>query len=442
MANSLLIPNTKTATYVTKVDESQRVMPEYYHNSYSVNKVYINHTGRDLVIVERNGIQIRIPSTCKPATSTASLIVRYIYTLTGDLKFNVNDVCNDGSDYRNRVEVEALKEVLKDTSAVRTSQRRFMVDYNILESDLIKNGWFIYYENIDVCVTTVDQAYKCVHPNSKLGLMIAQQNYANELGFNFSVVINDPRGIFGARYVNLNGWVYKVEPTIDEHMEEGVYITASNKSISGFENSERIKPCGDKEIKNMYTFEEADELIPLWTSARDAKNFGDAIFMRDKELKLQEQAIKAQEQSTKLKEQELKNAEQEIKREEQILRAKYQERNFELEEKAKELENEKLNLKKTVLDRESEITKLKAELDRAKVVNDIDKTYYDNRRQQDEFIKEQERYRFEREKQRYDRESYSRKNASEWYKMIPQVVIAISGIVTAGLGIMKLMKGV
>lgn len=326
--------------------------------SYQVTTAYCNTLSYPVVVVHRSNHAVRLPISKQSSNNKdkkeRGLRVDVIINFSEDVDLDVThlfDVLTEASS----PELHALKESLRKNSLqVNYGKRRIVITYLITDRTIRKNDYSVYVDELDVVLCKDGYENEVYHPYSLQGQSILTDTTPNL--FSYRVLINDPNQVFGARYMNINGSVYHIPPTIDQGIAEGIYIYSSSDS----HNPSTYVP-----------FEEADEILPLYLSAKLAETLGDAQTSR----KLTEEDLAHQRKIQALNKEieltELKNnvdadkTTRDAAFESQLLEVKQQYEELKLQNsiEAQNLASLKAGLEESAKVREAELNKLKHELE-------------------------------------------------------------------------------
>lgn len=339
---------------------------------YEQTVTYINGFNEPVAIVERNGIKTILPP--QRDRNNINFIVRVTYKVPRDILFDASNILVSDPDIT--VECSAIikagDKIIRRPENAFNESCTFSIDFVIPREKIDRRGGSIYLIERDVIISMHVGNRTPLHPYSKYYLKekLKDENsdIINENVFGFSIRIVDNNGLFGDRYVNLNGKAYRIPARRDRVLTNGVYFTCTGQAFGNYDL------CPPETHK--YPFEEADKALNLFRSIEDALSYGDPIKAKEKELE-------------KIK----------------------------LEHKEKEMvfENEKLDLKRKINDQESELKRRQNE-------------YSDMASRLDHMRKEVEHVRMMEKMGRsdyYDERSSRRKDWTETLKYIPAVITTI-----------------
>lgn len=313
----------------------------------TISRTYRNDLGYTVSIVDRNNVCYDINSSLSSGVVNNEFVVVDTITFNNNVKINTNLLLNESS--VNKVK-EAFESSLKDKSNARilSTHNQLIIEYVVSANTLARHSHRLYLEELDITVCMQGVDYKVVHPYSLIGQSLIVQHRLNEMGFNYIVVINDPNGVFGARYINISNRVFKVEITRDSSLKPGVYLYVKGEAVN-------TEDYGKRTADYFFDFKEADAKVPLWKTASEAKDFGDAQLSRQEEIKTTEARLKALEAELKLKKLTLES-------ELATMKANYDADKLKLETENLKLKN---SLEKEKQERESAYNKIKYEQDMA-----------------------------------------------------------------------------
>lgn len=255
------VPQTVNTDSVVCVDYLEDAYNDVDY-TYQVSTGYVNTLSYPLVIVHRNNHAIRLPST-KPKMDSQTLVPRalrvdVIITFDKDVDIDVTHILDDLPDGVSP-ELTALKEAIKNnTIRITYGKSKLVMSYTITDRTIRKNGYSVYVDELDVVICKNGHENDVFHPYSIEGQSILTNNSPN--AFSYRVMINDPNNVFGGRYININGNVYHVPPSVEYSQKEGVYIYST---------------FGNKGAPRFVSFDDADTILPLYTSVKLAEQLGD-----------------------------------------------------------------------------------------------------------------------------------------------------------------------
>lgn len=329
---------------------------------------YINNLGVDVMVLDRRGIEFKIPSRFNANNRSLEFKIIESYALLEGVIVNFSEEENDLhiSQYRQHL----LDSLSMDSKASRTT-RKALIETTFKKTDLSNYNNAVYIKEHDVVVYVPRIGVTIIHPTTvSLILNGLSPQSRNENSFNFHIRINDPQSKIGNRYINISGIVYEIIPNRDPTQMEGVIVSSSvadgelchvPMSLEEFE----------KNIKSYRSFEEAEMLGNLEEKAK-------ADLSRELELLKHKNATEVE----KLKSASLQNQ-------------------AEADRAKQELAAAQTDLKSLEAKHKKEIELINAQIDREK---------------------SQMEWQSLQRKAYYEERSYDRKDSSELIKFLPMVI--------------------
>ena len=226
---------------------------------------YVNYLGVDVMVLDRRGVEFKIPSRFNANNRSLEFKIIESYTLLEGVVVNFSEEENDPSisEYRQHL----LDSLHMDSKASRTT-RKAIVETSFKKTDLSNYNNAVYIKEHDVVVYVPRVGVNIIHPTT-VSLILNGLNPANRSpnGFNFNIQINDPRNKIGNRYLNISGVVYEIIPDRDPTKMEGV-IVSSNTADKELCHVPMSLEEFEKNIKSYKSFEEAELLGNLEEKAK------------------------------------------------------------------------------------------------------------------------------------------------------------------------------
>lgn len=365
-----------------------------YDYCYKISHLYRNTLSYPVVLTDRNNLSKVLP--IQPVIrehDSKSLRVDIVIEFSDDVLFDCTHVL-DLPENQMTKELRTLKHaLLNNTVSLRYGGKSITISYIVTDNILKRNGYMFYSDELDVVISRQTEFDpNTVHPYSNIGqkLIIASPSDM----FEYKIMINDPKGLFGDRYININNTVYKVPLTTDPQQPAGVYVYTNTG-----EDSEPI----------YHSFDEAQETLGLYTTRALAQDYGNPQDAYKR--KLEEEALKNKANYLE-KEKELQQQAHALKQEELALKSQYEKedliRKTEQAELNQRLREHEYTIKKLTTEKTEQLAKLKAELEEQQAIRD---------REMAEL------------KYKMDMRSYNRKDTSETIKWLPTIV---GGILSLG----------
>lgn len=246
---------------------------------------YVNGLPYPVHITDRSGLTKTVPSCIDGnVTTTNKLEIYYTHQFKPSVNFDPHHVLN--ADYV--AECRTLKLIQEKIAAVYSGKSNTRLRLNVLITVTVKytvsdevfklNDNDVYIHDVDVAVRSgarnVDASAVPTHPESKEGRLL--RDLKRNDGFNLSMVINDPKKVFGERFVNILGVVYRIPVIDDPTQEEGIHVYETMPSA--------IERYGTPMRKRVIAFEAAAELNSYFNSQHQAQILGDSSSQMKREL--------------------------------------------------------------------------------------------------------------------------------------------------------------
>lgn len=328
---------------------------------YEVTQTYVNGLPYPITVIDRDNFEVTIPNTTGHLRKTSDFCIYVTFSFRSGVIIDASHLLDDISESSPKV-LQALKKAVTHSSKhkVFSNMDRFQIVYKVTKEHLLNNGGNMYLDDLDIAICNGKNDFGIVHPESADGREIRFRNQMKDQGFGYKVVIVDPENVYGFRYINIGGMVYKIKPVDDDDRDPGVYLLVSAPDHNGSENK-----------WHYHSFDDADKNLPLFKTASDAQTFGDVASERKAELEqleserkreaIEMQRIIDQEKHRyEKKSLELKTKMENYEREQRRKVSKAKKREAELLHKIKLIEAE-LDRDKSL--RDSRLSELKYELD-------------------------------------------------------------------------------
>lgn len=365
-----------------KVDSVKEIIDSSILNAFrsdlTVQRSYKNGLGYPVTLVDRDNVEYLIhPPNAAGSITHEFRVVETISFSSSSVNINTTSLLNA---INNSPKANAINKSLEQTLARKASfsqmndKTTIIVEYILSANTFAQRRHAVYLEDLDITLCRQGADYHVVHPYSAIGQSLIVQHAHNENGFNYVVLINDPDGVFGTRYINIANRVFRVRTTKDRSMRPGVYVYAKGGQID-------LEDYSERELVEEFTFADADAKVPLFKTPSLAKDFGDAHLSRLEEVKI--------------KEAELKKMKAELELEKAMLDGT--------------LKTQEAEFKKEQLEQQMRMKQLEDELFREKLWRD----------------KAQQDYKYQQ-----DMNTMNRKDTHEFLKMLPGIVTSVLGIVT------------
>lgn len=234
---------------------------------------YTNGTACLLAVTERSGLSVNI--TPSKILNTGEFCIYVNYRFGASASINPYSLVNMAQDELPE-NLKAIRICLQKSQILErrlnSAIANFEIVYKIPVELLKEHNWMLHVEQLGVTISIPTENEIVVNPDSEKGRFMLDGTVPDIPGFSYRVEINDPEQTYGARYINLNGRVYKIPVTFDRTKRDGVYV---------YTNANEVKPKGS--VKSRYDFFEADNALKLFKTFEEALHYGDIEYDRDKE---------------------------------------------------------------------------------------------------------------------------------------------------------------
>jgi len=445
-------------TYFGEAYSSQasfNMLNEQAEVHYKEEYFYINSSYRDITVMSRNGLAVKIPYMSHRTNN--GFIIRKIIRIRGDSLGSAID-CVQSICKIDDAELSEIKKAITNASRSTNAYTSIMIDFAITAEDINSRGGTLYHYHTDLVVSFDDTIKIDVHPYSTRFLNIGTFGVVNdycrqrELNLKLKYVNHAPNA--GPAYINIMGKVFTVYPQKDAPARKLHHPKLGEKVYEDYLLFYYTSNCdpdviNDKGVTVMrMSLEEAKLKVGLHDNYIDALNSGDSDAKRKEELlelghklellkqstviekaRLEKEEL-ARKEAFLIKDCQLEEAKKAVLIEKQNLETKLSEQKrvqSAIDIDIQRLENEKklLDIRRKEqderLDREKkeQDEKLKATREENDVKLRILRDEHDNK------IKQEAMYW----KDFYENKTYQRKETSDFIKYIPGIIIGISGIV-------------
>lgn len=254
------VPTTDSVSHVVD-QEGTKELPQESAYAFVINKAYRNYLPYGVVLINRNNVAFKLPPQKKISPDDSSaLIIDVVISFSTEVYPDVNQILEYLLE-SSTPELKAFKKALNNNRvSYRYGRRKIILSYQVDAHVIKRNMYSVHIAEIDTVICKEGCEMNVVHPYSDEGQvqLINQEDHIDL--FSFRVLINDPHGEFGERYININNYVYHVPVTVDSSIKPGVYVYADSVN-------------DDSTI--YHPFSDADEIIPLYPTKTLAEKFGD-----------------------------------------------------------------------------------------------------------------------------------------------------------------------
>lgn len=357
---------------------------------------FYNGLAVPVTISLRSGVKYIIPPI--PGVRSSRFIVVADFCHSRNVNFDTTDLL-DANGELSTPEHKAIDSAIQASTLgpflMGQKPPNSAVKYALSKRDLDKNGGQLYLSNVDVLVSIYSLDRTSSHPAT----LKAQCNdflnddplLSNLKGFSFTVQIVDRRNVFGERFVNVCGKIFRIPVSQDPDKTEGVFIRHNGESAGGdvtFDIPDAI----------YYSFDEANKIPWLYETHREAMVLGDQELTQQRDLMERKH--------------ELQRLELEHKAEEMVRKTAFENEKREFEREREQVKREELTRNQRIADREYEIRTLEVEM-----------AHREKLWKAEEAIREA----------RLEKQAAQHKARMEWVKIVP----AVLGVVGAGIALFK-----
>lgn len=389
-APRVTVPLTDNVSTVNIVKEPHKQHGEREY-AYEITKSFRNYLSYPIVVIDRNNLMVKLPTQRRTETGNNALVIDVRMVFSDDVQVDVTHVLDRLKD-NSPAELHMVKEALNNNRvSISYGRRKIVLTYRVEEQVLRRNDWQAHITELDAVICRLGYEEGVVHPYSEPGQVAIMTHQGDVELFSYRVLINDPVGEFGARYVNINNLVYHVPVTIDPTIKPGVYVYAN--SISD-------------EDTVFYSFDKAEELVPLFQTAKLAEQLGNPIEHNKRRV---EEIQAKHKRDIILKEHELtllksKIAEEELRRDNEHSDKMHELKKLETEYKRLEAEYKHLTTVETRRLNEQKATQDAEANRRASELNQL--------------------------KHDLEMRGYHRKDSTEWLKWLPAFISGVGALFT------------
>lgn len=344
---------------------------------------YQNGFPYPVIVIFRSGIAVKIPPLNDNTRREKGFVVHQRMRFSRAVNFDAYRVL-DEVDSKSSVELQAILKAYVDSKNGQPARgNECVLTYAVARSRFEKAGSSIYLEELDIVICRDTDEAQTLHPASVEGHAMALREEQRHLGFVFNVRINDTTQQYGDRFINLAGQVYRVIATVDKTVPDGVYVQAPS-ATDQFVTEQRH-----------YTFDKADQELPLFRTAADAMVLGDVAESRKRENEEYQFTLKRQ----------------------------YQEAELEHKQRLMEMDKDMAMLKQEKAELEMEHVRLTFKLKEDNLLLEKALKEADAEHAREKLEREREMSRL---KEHYERRSAARKDWSEFVKWLPTIVAAVA----------------
>lgn len=332
------------------------VLCDFYEQSYQLSHNYgfVNTTGLPVSIIHRDGRVDIIPHAFTSHSPRGRFILAYTEMANPEIRRDISNTC---------IRTEIMFGI--HSKGKKPNHRQQGVKYELTKSDLEGNK-SVYFEHLDIVVSSITEAPFPTHPNKKQGAVFTEDDNHNMFIYKMGMVRHAPSLPV---YVNINGIVTEVPNIKNWTNPEGYYV---------------VTYCEGKEKLHHYNFNDAVLPFATYDTQAEAVSMGGKL---DSERKALQKAMET------------------VQRIEIELSDRLRALNQNEDDKIKRLELEKVW---------------------ASQIFSADDRIEDKARKREEYeYKAKENIL----KSNADEQSTIRKNSTEWFKIMPGIITAATKLV-------------
>lgn len=313
---------------------------------------FINGLVKDVNVIDQIGMPISVTSTSDTTARADTFEVIVSYRFIHGVNFDPMRTLTDDV-ISTRKELKIVRDRLLQIYSEHRRRNRAVVinlSYYFTMEMFRQNNMNIYSPELNLTLGIGGKDQLLTHPYSEEGKLISMR--VGTKTYEIRIMINDPNGEFGERFINIGGDVYRIPVSNDPVLPKGIHLSGTVPV--------KNEAYGEVVRSKYVSFAEAEDLNFLHLSVAEALSHGDNSSREKREyeeLKEQlrihalerESALSEQEDRRKRAEHELKMAENSHKQEVMLLQHK--------------MEQEALAAKQTNLELDSKRSREKALMD-------------------------------------------------------------------------------
>lgn len=317
----------------------------------AVFKETIFNNLRDAVtVVNRKGVRAKIPGTRAVMNGALTILEEQEFQFAVNL--DTTELLNDCGLHTS----ELAKQII-ETLGLQQRPRlmgtalpyRASIAHTITSEDLRRCGGTLYIPTLDLLISLNEPEHTPAHPfmltTQREQLVVRDPLLSHTSGLHYHIRIVDRAGVFGERYVNLNGTVFRVPVVTEGSYQDGVYVISTHP-YNGVGNIPYPRP-------DYYPFELAEKELSLYRTQVEAATLGDPQSAYKRELDAQKH--KNQIESEALRQQRVQQD-----HEAEMLRRKHEREREEAKARLAERE-EKIKEREAILDAMEREARIKEE---------------------------------------------------------------------------------
>lgn len=400
---------------------------------YKEEIFYLNYSPCPITIINRNGLTITIKE--KTSLATRDIIIRKVLTFNNySLKSAIAAI--QANTEIDDVELVEIRKAFTSLENPNTRVATVMIDYKISAEDMRKMGNTIYHYQTDLLITYNGKQPHIDHPYCARFLNIGSFGVTNEYPFqkelNFKIrYVNHDRNA-QPLYMNILGRIHLIRPQKDSPVKSIRIKDSSGKYVDKvfgnyvqlFYNSESdpdiVNPSGLSHVK--YSLEDARLKFGLYDSYSEAVNSKSTDSVRKEELLKLSHQLEVYKHNNALEKLDAETKLEAIKAENTLMKQELDKQAMELKSKQTQLDTEILGLEnqKRILDMARRQMEQTIERDSKHFEETIKRV----RAEHEEALK----HEAQRVREMYEARSQARKDAIDFVKFVPGLIIGIGAI--------------
>lgn len=400
---------------------------------YKEEIYYLNYSHKPITIINRNGLAVTIKE--KTSLATRDIIIRKILTFNNySLKSAISAI--QATTEIDDIELLEIRKAFTSLDNPNIRVATVLIDYKINAEEMRKMGNTIYHYQTDLLITYNGNQTHADHPYCARFLNIGSFGITNEYPFqkelNFKIrYVNHDRNA-QPLYMNILGKIHLIRPQKDSPVRNirikdssGKYVDKTfGNYIQLFYNSESdpdiINPSGLSHVK--YCLDDAKLKFGLYDSYADAVNSKSTDSMRKEELLKLSHQLEVSKHNNALERLEAETKLEAVKNENTLKKQELDKQAMELKAKQTQLDTELLGLEnqKRILDMSRRQMEETIERDS----KHFEETIKRMRAEHEDAL----RHEAQRVKEMYEARSAARKDAIDFIKFVPGVIIGIGAI--------------
>lgn len=400
---------------------------------YKEEIYYLNYSHSPVTVINRNGLAVTLKE--KTSLATRDIIIRKVITFNNfSLRsaisaIQINTEIDD-------VELLEIRKAFLGLDNPNARSASVLIDYRINAEEMRRMGNTIYHYQTDLLLTYDGHKSHADHPYCarflNIGAFGVTSEYGSQRELNFKIrYVNHDRNA-QPLYLNILGKIHLIKPQRDSPVRNmrvkdssGKYVDkVFNNYVQLFYNAESdpdiINPSGLAHVK--YSLEEAKLKFGLYDSYAEASNSKSSDSIRKEELVKLSHQLEVSKHNNALERLEAETKLENLKNENNLRKQELDKQALEIKAKQTQLDTELLAL---------ENQKRILEMSRRQMEETIErdsKHFEETIKRMRSEHEDQLRHESQRAKETYEARSQARKDAVDFIKFIPAVVIGIGAI--------------